>query len=96
MKSQIIVDKISKKVVCTDFSSGKMHDFRIYKESEVNVHPETEMKVDSGYQGLQKIHSKTSLPKKKTKKNPLTQEDKLFNKKLSSIRVLCENVIGML
>jgi hypothetical protein len=54
------------------------------------------MKVDSGYQGLQKIHAKTSLPIKKTKKKPLTPKDKLFNKNLSSIRVLCENVIGML
>lgn len=96
MKSQIIVDKVSKKVICTNFSPGKKHDFRIYKESKVKVLAEIEMKVDSGYQGLQKIHSNTSLPIKKTKKKPLMPVDKLFNKNLSSVRVLCENVIGML
>ena len=52
--------------------------------------------TDTGYQGLQKIHSNSQLPKKKTKKIPLTKEDKISNKKLSSLRVLNENVIGML
>ena len=36
------------------------------------------------------------MPKKKTKKNPLTKEDKLNNQKLSSERVVNENVIGMI
>jgi hypothetical protein len=90
------VDKVDKKIICTNFSHGKKHDFRLYKESGVKIHPETEMKVDSGYQGLQKIHLKTSLPKKKTKKNPLTKIDKLSNKQHSSVRVMCENVFAML
>ena len=54
------------------------------------------MLTDTGYQGLQKIHTNSQLPKKKTKKNPLTREDKKSNKKLSSLRALNENVIGML
>jgi hypothetical protein len=33
------------------------------------------MEGDSGYQGLQKIHANTELPKKKTKNHPLTKED---------------------
>jgi hypothetical protein len=36
------------------------------------------------------------LPKKRSKKRPLTIEDKRANKELSSQRVLNENVIGML
>jgi hypothetical protein len=52
--------------------------------------------TDTGYQGLQKIHKKTEMPKKRTKKNPLTKEDKLNNQKLSSERVVNENVIGMI
>lgn len=46
--------------------------------------------------GLNKIHTNSKLPKKKTKKHPLTKEDKIENKKLSSQRVINENVIGML
>jgi hypothetical protein len=50
--------------------------------------------VDTGYQGMQKLHNNTSLPKKKTKKNPLTRQDKTNNQKIASERVLNENVIG--
>jgi len=50
--------------------------------------------TDTGYLGLQKLHSNTSMPKKKSKKNPLTLEDKKLNQKLSSKRVLNEHVIG--
>jgi hypothetical protein len=46
--------------------------------------------TDTGYQGLQKIHTKSQLPTKKTKKIPLTKEDKQSNRKLSSLRVLNE------
>lgn len=35
------------------------------------------------------------MPKKRSKKNPLTNEDKRKNRELSSKRVLNENVIGM-
>jgi len=36
------------------------------------------------------------MPKKKSKKNPLTKEDKKNNQKLSRGRVVNENVIDML
>lgn len=54
------------------------------------------MLTDTGYQGIVKIHCNTALPKKRTKKNPLTKEDKNKNRQLSSERVLNENVIGMI
>ena len=58
--------------------------------------PEIKILTDTGYQGITKLHSNTQLPKKRTKKNPLTTEDKHNNQMLSSERVLNENVIGML
>lgn len=36
------------------------------------------------------------MPKKKSKKNPLTKEDKKNNRKLSGDRVLNENIIGLI
>ena len=92
----MVVDKKSKKVICTSYSNGKKHDFRVYKESKTKIHPEINVLTDSGYQGLQKLHHKTEIPKKRSKKNPLTEEDKKRNQSLSSERVLNENVIGML
>lgn len=56
----------------------------------------TKVITDTGYLGLQKIHLNTFMPKKKSKKNPLTVEDKLQNRELSSQRVLNEHVIGKL
>lgn len=40
------------------------------------------------------MHSNSSHPKKKSKKNPLTKEDKKQNKVISSERVSNEHVIG--
>ena len=90
------MDKKSQKVICTAFSNGKRHDFRLFKESKTHIHPDTNVLADTAYQGLQKIHFKSNLPKKKTKKTPLTKEDKKNNRQLASERVLNENVIGAL
>jgi len=94
MKTQVIVDKKSEQIICTAFAGGRRHDFRLFKESKVHVKPETEIKTDTGYQGIAKLHANSVLPKKKSKKNPLTKEDKAFNRTVSSQRVLNEHVIG--
>ena len=90
------MDKKKKLVVCTSFTNGKWHDFRLFKESGVHIHPEIRSLTDTGYQGINKLHQNSALPKKKTKKNPLSKEDKKKNRELSSERVLNENVIGMI
>ena len=89
------MDKKKKEIICTNFSYGKRHDFRLFKESRVQIHPEIKSLKDTGYQGLHKLHHNSELPKKKTKKNPLTKEDKKKTRELSSERALNENVIGM-
>ena len=45
---------------------------------------------------MQKLHANTVMPKKRSKKHPLTKQDKAQNKRISSQRVPCENVIGYL
>jgi DDE superfamily endonuclease len=44
--------------------------------------------------GIQKRHQNSELPKKNSKKNPLTKADKLYNHHIASDRVLNEHVIG--
>lgn len=90
----MVVGKIKKEIICTSFSNGKCHDFRLFKESGVTLNPSLKALTDTGYIGLQKIHSKTDMPQKKSKKKPLTKEDKIRNRELSSKRVLNEHVIG--
>jgi hypothetical protein len=89
-----VVDKKSEKIICTNLSNGKRHDYRLFKESGVRIAESTRVLTDTGYLGLQKVHTNTYMPKKKSKKNPLTTEDKLKNHELSSQRVLNEHVIG--
>ena len=57
LKTQIIVDKKKKLVVCTSFTNGKRHDFRLFKESGVHVHPIIRSLTDTGYQGIQRPFS---------------------------------------
>ena len=94
LKSQITVDKESKRIISTDFSNGKMHDFKLYKRSNTVIHPDIKSINDSGYQGLQKIHANTELPKKKSKGSSLSKSNKAYNNELSSKRALNENVIA--
>ena len=96
MKTQVVVDKCRRQIICTTFANGKRHDFRIFKESRVRVKPETILETDTGYQGIKRLHDNSVLPKKRSKKNPLTAEDKRRNREISSDRVLNEHMIGFI
>jgi hypothetical protein len=51
---------------------------------------------DTGYQGLQRRHLNSLLPKKRRKKRPLTPEDKRTNRAIARRRMMVEHVIGRL
>ena len=91
-----MVDKKSKKVICTNFSNGKKHDFKLFKESRVRWTKETSALTDSGYTGIQKIQSRARLPKRRRKGKALTKEEKQESRARAAERVLNENVIGCL
>ncbi len=96
IKEQIVVDTNSKKIIATRQDKGKVHDFHIYKKSKQHVHSDTKIQGDSGYQGIQKIHSNSETPKKRSKKHPLSKEDKANNRRISSERVIAENVFAFI
>jgi len=48
--------------------------------------------ADLGYMGIDKICPNSKIPNKKTKLNPLTKEDKKENHKLSSQRIIIEQI----
>ena len=88
-----MIDEKTEKIICTAVGKGRRHDFHLFKNSKVRVKETTKILADSGYQGIKKLHQQSELPKKSTKKNPLTNKDKRQNHKISSKRVLVENVI---
>jgi DDE superfamily endonuclease len=77
-----------------NFEKGSCHDFQLYKKTKLRIHPNIKQKVDSGYMGANKIHSNTSLPKKNTKKQKLTKQQKKENKELAKQRVPIEHANG--
>nr|WP_243220550.1 transposase family protein [Methylobacter sp. S3L5C] len=71
---------------------GQQHDFSIFKDSRLLLHPDALLLADSGYQGIKKHHQNSTLPVKKKKGQPLSAEDKADNKALSKRRILIEHV----
>ena len=45
--------------------------------------------ADKGYQGIQKLHANSQLPKKKRKGKQLSQLDREMNQKLERVRGIC-------
>lgn len=72
---------------------GSVHDFAVYKDGPP-VHRDIRTFVDSGYQGLDKLHQATELPYKKSKNHKLDKEEKEYNAGLSRLRVKVENILG--
>ena len=66
------------------------------KQSKIPIKEEIELLADKGYQGIKKYHKNSKTPYKKTKKTPLTLEQKKENSQLASQRIVVENVIRCL
>ena len=81
-------------IVSTDFCKGRVHDFKLFKNSKTLFVRNQKILADSGYLGIKKIHENSEIPKKNTKLHPLSKADKRSNKLLSSRRIIVENVIG--
>ena len=95
-KTQLVVDPKTKAVICTTFATGKEHDFHLFKRSSVKLKQETKCLADKGYQGIQKLHANSQLPKKKRKGEQLSQLDREMNQSLERTRGICERIIGRL
>ena len=72
---------------------GSVHDFTLYKESVGRaVSPEVKIKTDSGYQGISDYHANSEFPFKKSKKRPLSLEERAFNRRLARERIAIEHI----
>jgi hypothetical protein len=95
-KSVVVTDAKRRILVVTKQKSGRRHDKRLAdKENIFEMIPkEVSVMTDTGFIGEAKVHKNILIPKKRTKKNPLTYEDKEINKLISSYRVIVEHAIG--
>ncbi len=86
----------TQKIQMTDFTKGHTHDFQLFKDSRASISKHIGVLGDAGYQRLMELHANSQTPFKKTKRHPLTQEQKARNRVLSQKRILIENIIRRL
>ena len=84
------------KILKTNFTNGKKHDFRMFKESRFVLKENVKILADTGYQGIQKVHQNSQIPCKKKRGIGLSKTEKRYNHRLSSKRIFVEHVIGKL
>lgn len=91
-----MINQSTQEIMSTAFAPGRVHDFRLYKQSGMALAKQIRCLADTGYQGLNKLHQNSQTPTKKSKHHPLTPEQKATNRQLAQQRIVCEHVIGKL
>ncbi len=79
-------------VICAQMTKGRRHDFKLFQESRLKIPRKTQVLTDTGYQGKYQWHKNYDLPRKRSKKNPLTQEQRLHNQIWAQNCIANENV----
>ena len=95
IKTKIAITEQGRIVGVSKPAPGRVHDLEIRRRGPPlpkNAH----VYADSGYQGLQEDHATIEIPYKKTKKRPLTKEQRDYNHALSRFRVRVEHRIARL
>lgn len=92
LKTQVIIEQNTSKIICLSYGKGKVHDFKLFKASGVKLEKSHLMIADKGYQGIAKIHELSETPIKKKKGQKLTKEEKEYNRQLNRRRVVVEHV----
>ena len=87
LKAQVVADERGSLIMCTNMCNSKQHDFNRFKESRLQFLPTIKVFADSGYQGINKLHKNTEIPKKKTKKTSLSSQDKRNNLDISRTKI---------
>lgn len=95
-KNIIIIDEWKRILLLSPTKSGRRHDKRLADKISLIEHipPNVGIWADTGFQGIQHLHPNVCLPKKGTKKFPLSDEQKRENKLISSIRIRVEHAIA--
>lgn len=96
-KKNITISNKAKRIqYLTPTKYGRRHDQHYADKSSIfdDLPAEIQTWVDTGFLGSKKKHRNTNIPKKKSKKHPLTQTDKVNNFLISSIRSKAEHAIG--
>lgn len=96
MKSEVLIDLHTGRILATANAPGRCHDLRLRRERGARLPQDVHAVVDLGYQGLQHEHALTVLPFKATEKRPLNAMQRAINRVQARLRILVEHVIRRL
>jgi hypothetical protein len=92
IKTQVVTTSQGK-ILALCIDKGRTHDFKVFKESKsARKIILSKVLADLGYLGIKKICPNAQIPNKRTKLKPLTKEEKKENHKLSSKRIIVEQI----
>lgn len=95
-KNIIVSDKNKKVLLISVTRSARRHDKRLADKDILfeRIPGNVEVFVDTGFQGIKQKHHNSFIPTKRVKGKPLTDEQRQWNKLVSSIRAPVEHAIG--
>ena len=84
---------VTGKILALSIDKGRTHDYKVFKQSKVSRKITYSIVLaDLGYKGINKLCPNAQIPHKRTKLHSLTKEDKIENNKLSSKRIIVEQI----
>jgi hypothetical protein len=52
----MVIDAKTKEIISLHIEKGSCHNFNLSKKTKLRIHPKIKQKLDSSYQGAQKMH----------------------------------------
>ena len=92
IKTQIEIGSETLLIYSIRFAKGSTHDYKLFKDSNVDYNKENTIFVDKGYMGINNIHSNSIIPIRASKKHKLTDDEKWYNNEISKVRIAIEHV----
>jgi hypothetical protein len=93
-KNLVMCDGKKRILLISTTKSGRRHDKRLADKIDIfrAIPKDVDVMVDTGFQGAK--HPRLLMPKKGSKKRPLTQDEEENNQIISSCRVVVEHAIA--
>jgi hypothetical protein len=88
----VVVNGANGEIICVSGAKGSVHDFEMFKESDIHLLDDILCVGDKGFQGICDFHAFSVTPFKKPKGGELTAEQKAFNRSLSKYRIRIEHI----
>lgn len=89
----MLICTVTHRILSTATGAGRVHDLKLFRQSELRLPHDTALIGDAGYQGLWRIHGHALTSHKATRASPLSAEQRLDNRVLAHVRQGVEHVI---